>query len=457
MTGDAPGRVGRIVLLAYALPAFVIALPTIPVYIHLPALYGVQLGLGLAATGLVLLVARVFDTVTDPLIGALSDRVAFRGSHRKPWIAVGAVIAGLGLFQILNPSAGADGAYLLLWSIVLYAGWTMVAVPYMAWGAELSADYNERTRITSWREGMALLGIVGAAVLTAVTTNLGWTEQASIGAVAWLAIVLGVVVVPLLLWVVPDGPTRKTTPTPIDRKPRRGARRSLFSNRLFLRLLLAWFLNGLANGIPAALFFIYLEHGLDAGAQDRPLFVLSYFVAAIAAIPLWVRLSRRFGKHRVWCWAMISACAAFASVPFIQAGSFEAFAVVCVITGMALGADLALPPAIQADVVDYDKLRSGRERTGFQFALWGMSTKLALAVAVGVALPGVEAWGFDPSAPTQTGIWGLTVIYALVPVVIKITAIAAVWRFPLTAKKHAVIRRRLSRKGRDLRTERETA
>jgi len=154
---------------------------------------------------------------------------------------------------------------------------------------------------------------------------------------------------------------------------------------------------------------------------------------------------------------MISACAAFASVPFIQAGSFEAFAVVCVITGMALGADLALPPAIQADVVDYDRLRSGRERTGFQFALWGMSTKLALAVAVGVALPGVELWGFDPAAPTQSGILALTVIYALVPVVIKVMAIATVWRFPLTAERHAVIRRRLRREEREFRTEREAA
>ena len=213
-----------------------------------------------------------------------------------------------------------------------------------------------------------------------------------------------------------------------------------------MRLLSAWFLNGLANGIPAALFFIYLEHGLGAGARLRPLFVLTYFIAAIASIPVWQACSRRIGKHRTWCWAMLAACAAFVTVPMLPEGAFTAFAVVCLVTGMALGADLVLPPAIQADVVDYHRLRSGRAQAGLQFALWGMGTKLSLAAAVGIALPGIEAFGFDPAAPTDEGKWALTVIYALVPVVIKVTAITVIWRFPLTAKRHAVIRRRLGRR-----------
>jgi Na+/melibiose symporter-like transporter len=143
---------------------------------------------------------------------------------------------------------------------------------------------------------------------------------------------------------------------------------------------------------------------------------------------------------------MLFTCAAFVTVPMLPQGAFAAFALVCLVTGMGLGADLALPPAIQADVVDYQRFRSGRARAGLQFALWGMSTKLALAAAVGLALPGVEALGFDPTAPTAAGREALTVIYALVPVVIKAVAIAVIWRFPLTAEKHAVIRRRLNRR-----------
>ena len=122
----------RSTLLAFASPAFVIALPTIPVYLYLPTMYGVDMGLGLAATGALLLLARLFDTVTDPLIGYVSDRWPVHGLRRKPWILIGAGLAGLGLVMLLDPPPGADGFYLLTWSMTLYAGWTMVAVPYMA-------------------------------------------------------------------------------------------------------------------------------------------------------------------------------------------------------------------------------------------------------------------------------------------------------------------------------------
>lgn len=431
------------VLVAYALPAMVLALPTIPVYIHLPALYGVELGLGLAATGLILLAARTFDTVTDPLVGALSDRFVFRGNRRKPWIAAGAVVAGLGLFRLLNPPTDVEAAYLLGWSVVLYAGWTMVAVPYLAWGAELSADYNERTRIASWREGMMLAGIVAAGALNAAVPHLGGTEREAIGAIAWAAILLGAAAVPLLLGKVPEAPVGTRIRQSASTGRTREGMRLLVTNRPFVRLLCAWFLNGLANGIPAALFFIYLEYGLLAEAGERALLVLAYFLAAILAVPLWLPISRRIGKHRAWCWAMVAASAAFVVVPLIPQGGIAAFTLVCIVTGAALGADLVLPPAIQADVVDYDRLRSGRRRAGLQFALWGMATKLALALAVGLALPLLEGLGFDPAAPTPGGILMLTVIYALAPVVIKITAIVVVWRFPLTEDRHAIIRRRL--------------
>lgn len=442
-----PGRpLATTVLLFYALPAFAIALPTIPVFIYLPALYGVEFGIGLAVTGAILLGARLVDTFTDPLVGILSDRFGIRGNRRKPWIAVGAVIAGFGLHRLLDPPLVPDGAYLLSWSVILYAGWTLVAVPYAAWGAELSGDYHQRTRITFWREGMGLCGIVGAGLVTAVTASLGWEQRDSVAAIAWLAIGFGVVAFPLLLWRVPEGvASAGLRVCEATGRWRRGVM-SLVRNRLFMRLVIAWFLNGLANGIPAALFFLYLEHALGAGPGQRPLFVLAYFVAAIAAIPLWLALSRRYGKHTTWCWAMAVACAAFAAVPLVPPAGLAGFAIICVATGAALGADLALPPAIQADIVDYDAVRTGRARAGMYFALWGMSTKLALAASVGLALPALEMAGFDPSAPAVGGKWALVVIYALIPVVIKLLAIRLVWRFPLTARKQAELKRELGQR-----------
>ena len=110
MTKQKLGAVTGRQLLAYALPAFVVALPTIPVYIHLPTLYGVQLGIGLATTGYILLITRLFDTVTDPLVGFLCDRLKIWNLRRKPWIALGAIIAGIGLYKMMNPVDDVTGS-----------------------------------------------------------------------------------------------------------------------------------------------------------------------------------------------------------------------------------------------------------------------------------------------------------------------------------------------------------
>ena len=237
MTKQKLGAVTGRQLLAYALPAFVVALPTIPVYIHLPTLYGVQLGIGLATTGYILLITRLFDTVTDPLVGFLCDRIKIWNLRRKPWIALGAIVAGIGLYKVLNPVDDVTGSYLMIWCLVLYAGWTMVAVPYLAWGAELSSDYNERTRITAWRESFGLLGIVGAGALGAATVSLGWSESESIGTIAWSAIALGIVVIPILLRSVPEYAAENNSSAAIDNPPLLESLRTLGANKLFLRLL----------------------------------------------------------------------------------------------------------------------------------------------------------------------------------------------------------------------------
>lgn len=433
--------VPRRMLLAYGLPAFVIALPTIPVMVFLPPLYSSGMSLGLALTGYILLTGRVFDTTTDPLIGWLSDRYSIWGTRRKPWIAAGAVLAGVGLVRTLNPPTEPSAIYLLGWSLVLYGGWTMVAVPYLTWGAELSSSYDQRSRITSWREGAALIGVVAAGVVNAVAIQLGWSEAAAVGAIAWLAVAFGTVLFPLLIWLVPEAKFSGGKPGPSDKKSHWP---TLFANRLFQRLVSSWFLNSLANGIPAALLFYYLEYGLGAGPGVRPIFILVYFIAAIIGMPLWLFLSCRWNKHKIWCLAMLVASLAFILVPFLPVGAYSAFAAICLITGLALGADLALPPAMQADVVDYDRLKFGANRTGQLFSLWSMSTKLALAAAFGVALPGVAAFGFEPGLPSEAGRTALVVIYSVVPSVIKLIAVAMMWHFPLTRKKHGIIVRRLA-------------
>ena len=164
----APPRwtIGR--LLPYGVTGLPLAALLLPLYVYLPSYYAEGLGLGFAVVGGVLLAARLWDGITDPLVGWLSDRWTSRWGRRRPWMVVGTPILLLGAWQLFRPGESADWLHLLLWSGVLYLGATMVLLPYSAWGAELSPDYHERSRIAGAREIFVVVGTLLAASLPAL-------------------------------------------------------------------------------------------------------------------------------------------------------------------------------------------------------------------------------------------------------------------------------------------------
>ncbi len=434
----------RRLLAAYAAPALPGAMLLLPVYVHLPVLYADTLGLGLSLVGTLLLVARLWDVVTDPLVGILCDRPAGRFGRRKLWILAGLPLAMLGTAFLFMPGDGVGAGYLLGWTMLLYLGATMIQIPYQAWGAELSGDYHQRTRISGWREAAAVFGTLLAAALPAAIG--GDTPGDLRHGIALLGIVILIllplcVAIALLRVAEPAQHTARVALT-------RAALKAAWRNGPFRRLLLAWLLNGVANGLPATLVLLYVTHVLQAPALAGAV-LLIYFGAGIAAVPLWLRLATRYGKHRVWIGAMLWNCLVFAFVPLLGAGDAPLFLAISLLTGLCLGADLALPPAMQADVIDLDTARTRQQRAGFFFAFWGMATKLALAAAVGLSFPLLDLAGFVPGAAanSSSALFALAALYAWAPVAFKLAAIAVMWRYPITAARQrrlrAVIERRI--------------
>jgi Na+/melibiose symporter-like transporter len=223
--------------------------------------------------------------------------------------------------------------------------------------------------------------------------------------------------------------------------------RAIAGNAPFRRLILAYLINAFANGLPATLFLLFVSHVIGAPEAYGPL-LLAYFLAGLAGIPIWSRLARRLGKHRTWVIAMALACGAFAFTPFVVGeGDVVPFLIISVISGIGFGADLVLPSAIQADVVDVDTKASGEQRTGLFFALWGIATKLSFALAA-VSLPVLHWVGFDADAFNGAGksangadaLFALAMLYAAVPVALKLVAMAMMWSFPLDAARQREIR-----------------
>lgn len=433
---SAAGRLPRPILAAYGLAAFPLAILGLPLNVYLPAFWGETMGLGFSTVGAVLLATRLLDGVTDPLAGVLSDRTRSRFGRRRPWIAAGGLIAAPAVWLLFVPPEGAGPLHLFVCASLVYLGWTLINVPHSAWGAELSPDYDERARITAWREAATLGGIVASALVPALAPG---GIASDLRTLATVTLALAAPALLLLLTLVPE------PPPPARRAPRRPLRETiaiLARNRPFLRLLAAWIVNGIANGLPAALFLLVVTHLLRAEAQAGVL-LLAYFLAGIAAVPFWTWLATRTSKHRAWCLAMLWASAVFAFVPLLGPGDWPAFLVICVLTGAALGADLALPPAIQADVIDLDHLEGGVPRAGLFFAAWSMAQKGGNALAVGLGLPLLEALGFRVTEGGAQGLGALVFLYATTPIALKLGVAMLMWRFPIDRAAQGSIRARL--------------
>ena len=412
---------GRVLL--YGLPGLPLAILGIPLYVYLPPFYAEQLGVG--AVGLLLLAARMWDVVTDPVVGGLGDRIRVGFGRRKTLILIGVPLLMIGVDQLFRPPADAGAQHLLIWSFIAYLAWTLVALPYTAWGAELSRDYHQRSSITGSREGFVLAGMLIAIVLPAITlTDPEASAGAALEQLAWLLWLTLPLTVMVTLIAVPE--PRHVLPA----VPWREGFRLLRENRPFFRLLIAYVMNGLANALPATLFLLFADHVLQAEGQAGIMLVV-YFLAGLGGIPLWLWLSRRIGKHRTWALSMLWAAGIFAWVPLLGPGDAWLFIIICLLSGLSLGIDMALPSSMQADLVDLDTARGGGQRTGLYFGLWGMATKLALALAVGLAYPLLALAGFEAGSSNPDGVWALSLLYGLAPIPFKLAAVWLVWNFPV--------------------------
>ncbi len=437
--GEAQMPISRRMLLVYALPAMPLAALGLPLYSLVPTYYSETLGLPIAVVGWALLLVRLFDAVSDPLVGYAADRIRPAFGRRRLLFVISLPVAALSAFMLYWPPADAGISWLTVWGMLVSLGFTLAVVPYSAWGAELVEDYHGRTRLTSMRETLTLVGTLIAIVLPFA---IGF-EQKGLSGLAVLGAVVAVMLLAfgsLTVWLVPEPPDRTREVLPLG-----NALVFLSRNRPFRRLIAAFFLNGLANGIPATLFLYFVSARLQLPDMRGPLMFL-YFLSAIAGVPLAALAAKRLGKHRAWAIAMLAACAIFAAAPLLSAGSLIPFALICAATGLLLGFDLALPPSIQADVIDADTAVSGDQRSGFYFAAWGLATKLSLALGVGIVFPLLGLFGFAPASGAHNNaaaLFALAVIYAWVPIVLKLSAVALMWNFPLAENTQKQLRARI--------------
>ena len=389
-----------------------LAFVALPLYVVLPNHYAAAYGVPLALLGTVLLGARLLDALVDPLIGRWADAL-FGRSPSRPWqmLAAAAVVLAIGFRALFFPAV--DGLGPLLWwcaggLAVTYLSFSAVTVIHQAWGARLGGDERQRARIVAWREGLALAGVLVASVLPSVAglgaTTIVFAALLTAGAaLLWraprpdAAIAAAAPAVPLgLPWTTPD----------------------------FRRLLAIYLCNGIASAIPATLVLFFIRDRLQAPSFE-PLFLASYFAAGALSIPLWVRAVTRFGLASSWLLAMGLAILTFGWASQLAAGDVAAFTAVCLASGIALGADLTLPSAMLTGVIQ--RAGHAQRAEGAYMGWWNFATKLNLALAAGLALPALQAFGYAPGVRDAAALTALTVAYCVLPCVLKLVAAALLY------------------------------
>ena len=417
------------------MPEYAVYLASIPVGLYLPLVYSKDLGLSLTEIGLVLMLARISDVITDPLIGALSDRTKSRFGKRKPWIAAGTVLMMLSAFQLFNPEAlnqmPITKWYLLGWSILLWLGWTMVNIPYYAWGAELSDDYYERTNITGWRQAFGFLGNVSVLLIPVAAgalTGYGSLPREGLTIIGSFALVALPTLVTITLLKVKE---RETYPSP--RTNPLAHLKAMFKNGSFRLLFFAFMLMSLGTGWGSATFMLFATYVVEAEAWTQ-MILLGYFGANVVALPLWIKLATKLGKKNTWVIGGVLFVFVTPSFLLVGPGDLGAFFVCLGLYGIAGGSFGALSMSMKADVIEIAARRSSENISGAYIAVWSLGQKLVAALALGLALPTLEFFGFNPALENnQSAIDALAYIYVFPPWLFYALGVVTILRYPITS------------------------
>jgi GPH family glycoside/pentoside/hexuronide:cation symporter len=423
-------------LFAYVLPAVPLAALGLPVVVHLPPFYASkEIGLSIGMVGLVFSLARMWDVVLDPVMGYWSDRWRTRLGRRKPLIILGTPILMLGIWMTFVPGGPISPLYASFWLFLMYVGWSMTTIPQLSWGAELSTDYHERSRIYGWAQVATILGMVTVLAIPAVMEHMGTSLASRLMAMAAFAIVLLVPSVALAVGVVPEPEVKLRTHAGLI-----PTLRFLMKDRSLRRVLIVDLLASTNAGAVGAMFFFFAQYALDLRTWAGTM-LLVYFVSGCVCVPAWMALSRRIGKHRTLVVTFFYTVVASSLQLLIPRGNVGAAIAVYALNGATYGAAVFLLRSMMADVADADAAENNTERAGLMYSFLALTNKFGLGWSVGIAYAILSWIGFSATgANTPSAVDGMRLFYVGLSVGFGLVNAAIMLRYPLDEARQQRLR-----------------
>lgn len=428
--------------LAYGFPNIAGAAMLVPILIHMPKFYADVVLVPLGYLAIAIAVARALDALSDPFVGWLSDHTRSRWGRRRPYMAIGAPLCAVAFWALFSPPASLSAHGAALWfgaTFILYFIFhTVYGLPHYALGPELTLDYHERSRLFGVREGFSILGTIVASIAPGVLAVYGFSARGAFATIGWVNALVLVLSYWLLVAVVRERrefATRESNPfVP-------GVRRAL-RNRQFRILLATYVIGSVAGAIPGTLMPFFNSYVIRPANEERwlAIFLGTYFVAAFVTLPLWVALARRIGKRSAWLASFVLGITGGAGMFFIGEGDTVPLLALLIWAGSGFGAGLFLGPAVQADVIDYDELYTGKRREAQYSAFWGMLPKFVAIPSAAIPIAILGSLGYVPNAvQSPRVVLAIKAIFALTPAICSTLAFFFARRFAIDQQAHAEI------------------
>ena len=446
MTNNSNGRIGSYRLLAFAAPGFVTALVHGPMAGILPTLIVKHYGVEMAAVSTLLLFSRMFDGVTDPLVGFLSDRTRSPIGKRKPWIIAGSVVIMIAASQLFMPPATAGFGFFMTWMLLITLGWTISEVPYGAWIPEITGDYNERTRIQTYRSSVAIFG--GLALSAAPLLPMFETNEMTPAVLRLVGWAILFVLPPAIFAALVLNKQGKDVSIRDDLSVK-GLISSLKGNRPFQYFILMVVPFGLSLGIEMSLGFLVFAVYLGIG-DKFPQIMISHSIVSLISLPIWMKISSRIGKNRSLAISGLIGISIPLYLPFVDPGpsAFYPYLIISLAQALAFGAYSVCTLPLLADIVDYDILKTGVNRAGQYLSFMALLSKFngAIGGAIGFFLLGIFGFDANNTIHTPAAVKGLLFTFVGIPFLLGIPSAYLAWRFPITRHRQKIIRKRIEQR-----------
>lgn len=426
-------------LIALSAPAFVTTGFLVPLAVFIPAFLTEHVGLSLAAVGTIMLIGRLWDVVNDPIMGALTDATSTPIGRRRPWILAGVPLVLLGTWQIYFAAPGSTFAAITTWMVVLFGGWTMVIVAHGAWGAEITSDYHERSRVFGAKTMAFAVSlpffVLGPAILER-TSGAGVGQQMALmgtTVLITLPIAMG-----LLFWLTPEP---KTKPTRLSWRGVADAYVLIFQKNKFALISATYFLVGASEAVGSSVYLFLVRDALGLPNWAAS-FLVVQVVTCLVSLPIWLTIAHRTDKRTALIGIFVLMAIIAPAPLYLQHGDIFGFALYAVAKGLTWGAEYTLLRSIVSDLVDEDAGGGeGEHRAGVFYASFSLTFGIAQALGAAGALWLLSAYGFSPSAsPEARAAYSdmLRWIAAIAPTVAALLCIVLISRFRMNREDHIV-------------------